>query len=152
MRDRHSNDRNVPIRAWLTFSTLAFILHFAWEMGQMPAYREMARRPWQASVPRCARAALLDMALSVLVVAPFGLALGRRPRSRVMWLGMAATATAVAIVIERIGLSRGRWSYGGAMPVLPGLGVAVLPILQLGVITPVAARLTLREKSPLSVR
>ncbi len=40
----------------------------------------------------------------------------------------------VAVVIERLALNFGRWQYGSDMPILLGLEVGLLPVVQMGVL------------------
>jgi hypothetical protein len=129
---------------WVRFAAIAFVLHLAWEMGQMPLYRGMQGRPWWSTVVPCARAALFDvavtLALGILFVAV------ARPRSSSVTAGVAmvAAGAAIAILVEKTGVGRGRWAYTGDMPKLPPLGLGLMPMLQMMLIPAVSAWLALR--------
>ena len=51
---------------------------------------------------------------------------------------MYPTATGIAILIERRALALGLWAYTPITPILPGVGVSLVPIIQLLLITPAA--------------
>jgi hypothetical protein len=120
----------------------AFGLNWCWEMAQMSAYAEMARRPWWSTVLPCTLAALGDEAVTLAVCGVGALATGD-----VRW-GMSgkwnvyATAAllggACAVAYEWNALGSGRWSYTASMPVVPWLGVGLWPLLQLTLLVPVA--------------
>src|SRR5439155_395100 len=108
---------------WLYLAALAvsaFILNWAWEMVQMPAYAEMAGRPWLDTVRTCTLAALGDVAITLGIYGAGALAmrdLGWAATGRWPVFGAAAVLGAVcAFVFERIALAAGRWSYTDRMP------------------------------------
>ena len=49
-----------------------------------------------------------------------------------------------AVLIETIALSRGTWSYGDYMPIIPLLKIGLLPFVQLTVLLPAALGISLR--------
>ena len=49
----------------------------------------------------------------------------RKVSAATVIFGLGAT-----VVIERVATAWGAWSYSGAMPVLPGLGVGLAPVAQ----------------------
>jgi hypothetical protein len=134
----------VRSRGWpLAALTLAaFGLNWLWEMAQMPAYVEMAGRPWRETLPICTLATLGDVVITFTVCGVGALAAGQ------VWWGVTgkwnvfATAAllggAVAVVIEWRALASGRWSYTERMPVVPFLGVGLWPLLQLSLLVPAA--------------
>jgi hypothetical protein len=135
---------------WVRFSALAFVLHFSWEMAQMPLYRGMGDRPWRATVLPCSRAAVVDVAVTLAVGVPFFLIVRRRPSSLWPWVAMVAAGAVVAIAIEKAGLGGGRWAYAEHMPQVPWLRLGVPPIVQMALIPGLSAWLTLRPRRPLS--
>jgi hypothetical protein len=111
-----------------------FLLHFVWEMLQTPFFADMAAMAHWPATLFCLSATLGDVVIGVV---GFGAAaLAQRDRG---WF-LAPTRLAVAIyvstgllatvVLEWYALSQGRWSYGEMMPVVPGLRVGLLPLLQ----------------------
>ena len=53
---------------------------------------------------------------------------------RIDWLWLPITGMSVAIIMERLALDVGRWQYGPHMPVLPGLEVGILPVVQMALL------------------
>lgn len=119
--------------------TVAVALNFPWEMLQAPLYRmDTGRRPaWL----HCFRASLGDGLLVLLIlVAGAGILGGldwfRRPGGRgYAWMLISGLCIAVAIEWTAVHMLE-RWSYRPAMPVLPGLGIGVVPIAQMMVLPP----------------
>ena len=107
-------------------------LHFTWEMLQAPAFVDFAESMWAGTI-RCFVAALGDV---LIAAGAYGVtALAFRSATwplRAHWILPAATWVGVGviatIIIEQWALSRGRWAYGPAMPLV--LGVGLLPLLQ----------------------
>jgi len=119
----------------------AVLLNFAWEMGQSPAYTGVPSTLW-SMVQECGVHSLLD-GLIVLGIFGGGVVLFRRcdwlrrpGLAGYFWMGTAGFL--VSVVIELNAVYRlGTWGYGEAMPLIPGLGVGLLPVLQLLVLPPV---------------
>jgi hypothetical protein len=124
---------------------LALGLNFLWEMSQMSAYAEMAGRPWRETVLACAAASVGDGALTLVIYGVGALVKGNwRWVMRGGWknyLTAALLAAGCAAVIELAALATGRWSYLSRMPVLPLLGIGLLPFLQLTLLVPLALRI-----------
>ena len=55
-----------------------------------------------------------------------------------VYAALATLGFAMAVIVERVALAFGRWNYNEHMPVIPGLDVGVLPILQLTVLVPLS--------------
>jgi hypothetical protein len=112
---------------------LAVALNWSWEMVQMGAYEEMAGLPWRSTLWRCFRASLGDAALTLLAAA-----VATRLMHLLPWTYAAAAvaAAALAVIVERIGLMAGAWSYSDRMPVVPALDVGLWPLLQLPLLVP----------------
>ena len=128
-------------------SAAAFGLNFPWEMLQMPAYAEMAGRPWPETAFICLAASLGDAAITLGIyglVALFSLRQEVKvKRHHHYYYALASLLGAVsAVAIERVALSLGRWSYMGLMPVVPVLGVGLWPLLQLTLLVPAALGIT----------
>jgi hypothetical protein len=115
-------------------------------MGQMPLYRGMQDRPWWLTVVPCARAALFDVAVTLALGILFVAVGGRRSSSVASWVTMMAAGAAIAILVEKTGVGRGRWAYAGEMPKLPPVGLGLMPILQMMLIPAVSAWVALRPR------
>jgi hypothetical protein len=120
---------------------LAFALNWAWEeAGCRPFFVHSEPAHGRLAM---ARAAVGDVAMTWIGYAVIAAASRRwdwigRPWSRRQWAALAVVATAMSIAVERIALASGRWSYTPVNPVLPGVAVSVIPILQLLLLLPLA--------------
>lgn len=120
-------------------------LNFAWEMLQMPAFAGLpANRLAAAGV--CALAALGD-ALIVLAMYGFGAYVFREPDwftppSVRRYAIVVTTGLLLHVLVEWIAVRRwALWSYRDIQPILPGLKLGILPILQPLILLPVTFRL-----------
>ena len=59
--------------------------------------------------------------------------------------GFAGVGIAITIGLELAALSTGRWGYSSSMPVIPLLGVGVLPLAQWLVLPPLTAWFVRRQ-------
>jgi len=111
-------------------------------MVQMPAYAEMAGRPWRETLGTCTVATLGDVAV---IWAAYGIGAlasgqwrwGMTGKWNVYATGVLLGALA-AIGIEWRSLAGGRWSYNDCMPIVSGLNVGLWPLLQLTFLVPVS--------------
>ena len=125
-------------------AVLAFLLNFAWELGHCPLYKGCGYG--FAHVSFLALASLADAILAVLLY--FGFALIYRngmwahplTARRIFWL-MVVGGTG-AVVSEVAHLAAGNWAYTDGMPLIPGIGVGVTPVLQFAVLPVVIYRLS----------
>lgn len=122
---------------------VAAAINFPWEMAQAYLYAPMG--DWMTATLRCAGAALVDGAI-VVGIAVAGSAVFRRrdwfrrlDTARVLFSVM--TGAGVALLLERVSLSAGRWAYGPSMPIIPGIEVGALPLLQMIVLPLIVFRL-----------
>lgn len=143
-------DRHLPV--WYRFPELdlaifAFLLNFPWEFLQVPLYADMAQMPhWQA-VKACSRAALGDVVIMLAAYwAVSAIARSRHwipsrsPRQLALLVGVGVSITIVIELLVLRGLWIDTWRYAPAMPILPGLGVGLAPILQWIVLPPLIVR------------
>ncbi len=134
----------------LVLALFAFLLHFAWELVQVPLYADMATAAHADATLVCLKATLGDVAMAL--VAYWGAAVWMRDRR---WLfGPTPAALAIYLLIGLLLtvvfelLATGpleRWRYGAAMPVVPGLGVGLSPLMQWVLIPPFALWLARRH-------
>ena len=130
----------------------AFLLNLPWELWQVPMFDRMAAAPHWEAVKTCSRAAAGDAVIAV--VAYWAVALVVRHRGWVVvptlsrLLGFTVCGLAITIAIERLaldGLWMQGWSYSSLMPVVPGLGVGLSPLVQWPILPPLLIWLVRRR-------
>ena len=92
----------------------------------------------------CFRGALGDMIFMVVIYAAlafvhrnlFWVAEPAAYARSVTWVITVSLGFVLAVAFEWWALGTGRWSYADSMPLLPGLGVGLVPVLQMIVIPP----------------
>lgn len=134
----------------LNLAFFSFLLHFVWEMWQVPFFAGMTSTSHWSGVGICTRASFGDAAMAV--TAFWAAALLRRSRH---WLrsprgAELAVYLAVGLILtvafEWLATGPlGRWSYGPEMPRIPVLGTGLLPLLQWVVVPPAALWITARQ-------
>lgn len=138
MSDRHTFRVHSVFAAAL--ATAAFVLNWLWEMAQMPGYAELAGRRWSDTLVPCTVAAAGDVGLTFVVYGVGALAAGRlswgEEKKWNVYAAAAILGALIAIAIEWRAAQTGRWSYTDDMPIVPGLGVGLWPLLQLAILTP----------------
>ena len=125
---------------------IAVLLNYPWELAQSGLYGAVPSIA--VRLRHCFVASLGD---GVMVVAIHGsgslafrdLAWFANPRTWT-WLTMIGAGLTIAIIVEWAAVYVGRWSYGPDMPMLPGLGVALLPVAQMVVLPPIVFQLVSR--------
>ncbi len=134
---------------WIPVSVLAcfsFLLHFLWEMLQVPLYADMARMAHWSGIVVCAKATAGDV---VIALAAYATAAGfartwhwRASRAHVAtYLAMGVIIT---VVLEGLNVYLWhRWAYAPAMPLVLGIGVS--PLLQWVIVPPLALWLMQRH-------
>ena len=136
----------------LNVAVFALLLNFPWEFLQVPLFEQMPEAPhWQA-IKTCSRATLGDAAL--MLAAYWAVAATRGNRN---WIATPDTAGVLLFatvgvlataIIERLalaGLWIESWSYSAAMPVVPGIGVGLSPLLQWVVLPPLVVWFVKRQ-------
>ncbi len=130
----------------------AFLLNLPWELWQAPLFERMAAAPHWEAVKICSRAAAGDAVIAW--VAYWAVALVVRHRAWVVAptasrvLGFTACGLAITVAIERLALGghwMQGWSYSPLMPVVPGLGVGLSPVVQWLVLPPLLIWLVRRQ-------
>lgn len=133
------------MRRWLAVTgqpefnvaVFAFLLNYPWEFSQVPLFVGMPDAPHWAAIKICATATLGD--IIIMLIAYWFVAVVARTRS---WIAtpraghvmmFVAIGLAITVVIEQLalqGLWFGTWKYSPLMPVVPGIGVGLSPLLQ----------------------
>ncbi len=143
----------------VAFFTLLF--HLPWELAQSPLFVEMNAAPFWDGVLGCTSATFGDALISLVSYWVAAACSGRhwleKPRLLPFTIYMTV-GVGITIVIESLA-TRGQWfegwTYGPAMPVIPGLDVGLVPMLQWLVLPPIVLALAsrrLRRVSPDDLR
>jgi hypothetical protein len=128
------------LSALSAYSLFSFLLHFTWEMLQVPFFAQLpAMAHWHAILV-CLQATIGDVAIA-LVAFGAGAWLGGQVRWFLKPSGKAlaayvSTGLVATFFLERHALAAGRWSYSELMPVIPILGVGLVPLLQWALLPP----------------
>ena len=134
-----------PLVALLgTLYGVAVAVNFIWEVPQM-AFYEWWGASWSVGLLVCLQAALGD---GLLVLALYGLGcIFFQRRDWILQPGPAGytllvvAGMIIAVTVEAQALAWKRWAYNALMPRIPGLGVGLVPVAQMVVLPPLAARL-----------
>jgi len=133
------------LRRLTTLFVISVLLNFLWEVAQMPLYVE-AGNLLEFAV-HCIVPSLGD-GIIVLIIFGAGLMVLRRSdwSDRPGITGYALmlfTGLAIAVIIEWGAVYViERWSYTANMPLVPGLGIGVVPVLQMLILPPAIFRMT----------
>jgi hypothetical protein len=127
----------------------AFLLNFPWEFWQVPFFADLPQGPHWHGVERCTQAALGDAVLAVIAYLGVAAFAGRRwvvdPRLREI-IGFVAVGLAMTLVIEWVSVGAlDRWAYADRMPLLPFLGVGLLPVAQWITLPPLVVWMVSRQ-------
>ena len=126
----------------LVFGLFTFLFQFAWEVLQLPFYKEMAAmNHWEGTLV-CLRATGGD-----LMIALAAFAAGVWWSKRLDWMLDPAREVVVIYVMAGLLITiafewyavfwANRWAYSELMPVIPVLRVGLTPILQWLVLPPI---------------
>jgi hypothetical protein len=128
--------------------TLVFIIavfsNLLWELAQAPLY--VGLENYNAAVFwHCFVSSLGDGLMILLIVAAGWIALQRQNWFEHPgvpgYLVMLTTGFLLAVLVEWVGVHvLGRWQYTQNMPVVPGLGVGIVPIAQMLFLPPLVFR------------
>ena len=127
-----------------------FLMHFVWEMLQVPWYQGMADASHGSVVWLCMRATGGDV---LIILASFWLSSilcgnrrwllegNRKPAVILIIIALLTT-----IVLERLATGPlERWAYADSMPIVPLVGVGLAPLLQWVLLLPLIVWLTRRH-------
>lgn len=120
----------------------AFLLHFVWEMWQVPFYADMVNAGhWQALL-QCTKASLGDGAITLFAYLLAIVVSGRdrlgQFRNRITgWSVFLGAGLVITIGLELIATKYlDRWQYSELMPIVPYLDVGLVPLTQWLVLPP----------------
>lgn len=131
-----------------TFSIVAFVLNWLWEMIQMPAYARMETQTLRQAASICTIATLGDVGISLAIYFLGALAfrhlLWALKNSWTVYFVLALLGLISAGFVEGRALAAGRWAYNAKMPIVPYLHVGLWPLLQLTILVPAATWIAVR--------
>ena len=133
------------IRRLAALFVISVLLNFPWEVAQMPLSVEDGS--WLEFALHYVIPSLGD-GLIVMLIFCVGWAVQCRSdwTDQPGWAAyalMLTTGFSVAVIVEWVGFyGLNRWSYTASMPLLPGLGIGVVPVLQMLILPPVIFKVT----------
>ena len=126
----------------VNISICGFLLNFVWEIWQAPLFEGMDDLTHFEVTLHCTLAALGDVI--ILLVAFWISALAAKSRrwifhpKTIQVAGFLAVGIIITVVFEALAIYvLNRWQYAAAMPVLPVMGIGIVPIFQWLIIPPV---------------
>lgn len=138
------SDWNKGLRLLLAVLAVGFVLNYLWEIIQLPAFANGVGEPfrpgWGFAAWHCFIPTLGDIFVAGLTFV-LGWLVHRRPDwiRRLGWrdiLLVTLPLVLLAIVIELVNVYvLDRWTYSHLMPVVPVLGIGLLPMVQLALLT-----------------
>jgi len=129
---------------WLVLALIFVVgvaVNYVWELAQAPLY--VGLESYGTSVFwHCFAASLGDGIMVLLIVAAGWITLQEENwfehPAVPGYIVMLTTGFLLAVLVEWVGVHvLGRWQYTETMPVVPGLGVGVVPIAQMLLLPPV---------------
>lgn len=135
-------------------AVFALLLNFPWEVLQAPLFEGMSAAPHSAVISACLQATLGDAVIVLLAHASVVVATRRRrwvlAPSRREVAGFVAVRVAITAMIEWLA-TRGHWAqtwaYSSEMPLIPGVGVGLSPLLQWVVVPPIVLWFACRQSA-----
>lgn len=128
-----SSDRRGPAEGAFRILVLAFLLNWIWEALHAAAYVESTGPllfRFRHCLPMAGTDALWTLALWFASAGMGSLADGSRRRLAVV----AALGSITAVVVERVALAQGRWTYNDLMPIVPMIDVGLWPVAQMTIL------------------
>ena len=129
---KKTTDRKAFNKFIFTMIILAYLLNYAWELIQIPLYKNSAYD--FKHIAFCALATLADVLMVQLLY--FGLTLIFK---NLFWIQplkfyrvaiLVSIGGAGAVLSEMRHLSLGSWAYDNSMPIIPFVNVGISPVLQ----------------------
>ncbi len=125
----------------MLFSFIAFVSHFVWEYLQCtPFFIHIQNTPTLGGMIYAALGDVLMILAVFLMMAAkyqsFAWCFGRwNLGSTLLIIGFSLF---LAVLVELWALGTGRWSYTEINPLLPVLGISILPLMQMALINPIS--------------
>lgn len=135
-----------------TVATFALLLNFPWEILQAPLYDGMASSPHAIVSKACLQATAGDMV--IMLIAHGAVAIAARNRrwtvlaSGAQLLLFVAFGLSITLIVEWLatgGHWLSSWSYAPTMPLLPGTGIGLSPVLQWLILPPLTVWFAKRQ-------
>ena len=129
---KKTTDRKAYNKFIFIMITLSFLLNFAWELLQLPLYKNAAYNI--EHIAFCALASIADVLMVLLLYFSFAFIfkdafwIQDLQLKRVLLLIILGGVGAV--LFEMRHLSLGSWEYDHSMPILPFVSVGIAPVLQ----------------------
>ena len=129
---KKTTDRNAFNKFIFIMIILSFLLNFAWELFQIPLYKNPVYD--FNHIEFCALASLADVLMVLLLY--FGIALMFKNPFWIEPLKLQKISIVVliggvgAVLSEMWHLSLGSWAYDNSMPIIPFVNVGIAPVLQ----------------------
>ena len=135
-----------------TLGIFALLLNFPGEMMQAPLFVDMRSSPHAAATMACLQATFGDMVIMLLAHAVVAThACDRRwmvtanGKQLMLFIAIGLSITVLIESLATRGLWISSWTYATAMPLLPGTGVGLLPVLQWLLLPPLIVWFTRRQ-------
>ena len=128
----------------------AFLLNFVWEFAQVPLFEGMASTGHWHAIQVCTRATAGDVGIAL--VAFWTVSCAWRSRRWILrptalqFAGFVAVGLVITVLMEWLSTRvLDRWAYAESMPIVPGLGVGLIPVLQWVFLPPLVAWFVRRQ-------
>ena len=144
---RRTTEKKMFRRFVITTILLAFLFNVAWEILQIPLYKEGVYT-WQ-HILFCVLASVADVIMVLIIYFGFALIyknalwIKNLNTKRIILLMLIGSVGAVLAEIRH--LSMGTWSYADAMPLIPVLHVGLSPVLQFMILPILIYRLSFNQ-------
>ena len=135
----------MPVYKLITVFIVAVLLNYLWELGQARLYLGMEE--YNVGVFWHCFVASLGDGIMVLLIMAAGWIILQKPVWFVRpgipgYLVMITSGLVLAVVVELVAVhGLGRWVYAEKMPMIPGLGIGVVPIVQMLILPPLIFRI-----------
>ena len=123
---------------------VGMLVNYPWELAQSPLYEGMT--DFWVVLRHCFVAALVDGVL-VLAVFAVGVIVFRRsdwivqPGAR-GYVVMLVAGLLIGVLVEWLGIHIARrWAYAPSMPLIPGINLGLVPVMQMLVLPPLCFRI-----------
>lgn len=126
------------LRCFATVFLIAVPINYLWELAQSPLYLPASRLSemwWHCFVASLGDGLIIG-AIYAFCATLFGELDWTVRMSWPRWAVLLSANLAVGALVEWIGLRLQRWSYADTMPLIPGLGLGLVPIVQMLVLPP----------------